>query len=102
MSEKRRDEYPGRHGPFWASLCVRCVSVCERAGSRALALGICASLRCRFCQDRDRRVSLRVCSGCAAARYCFRECQEVDLSEHCEVCRPFPRDLSSAARSLKE
>ena len=61
--------------------------------SEAMALSISASLCCRFCEEPRRRVSLRVCSGCAAARYCSRECQEADWSEHREVCSSCARPV---------
>ena len=55
--------------------------------TRGMLLSIAGALRCRFCQARD-CVSLRACGGCKLARYCSRECQLADWSEHREVCQP--------------
>ncbi len=51
--------------------------------TRAMLLSIASSLRCRFCGDKD--AHLRSCSGCKLARYCSKECQLADWSEHREV-----------------
>ncbi len=66
--------------------------------TRGVLLCIAGAFRCRFCQGGE-RVSLRACAGCMLARYCSRECQLADWSDHCEVCEPLDDDRISGARS---
>jgi len=57
---------------------------------------------CWNCEvDQDEEIKLKKCAGCKRARYCSKECQEKDWSEHKLLCDQLEKERREEKRRRK-